>query len=64
MSTFTTKDHRAVVKVYPGPPAYVYVTHDGLGEGEIDAMLAELAGRIPSPCCIIVLPWQLWGDYV
>jgi hypothetical protein len=58
-STFMTKDHRAVVNVYPGPPAYVYVAHDGLTEGEIDAILLELSERIPSPCCIIALPWPL-----
>lgn len=58
-SIFTTQDQRAVVTVYPGPPAYVYVTHDGLTEGEIDAVLLELSWRIPSPCCVIVLPWQL-----
>ena len=40
----------------PGPPAYVYVTHEGLAEGDIDAALAELSWHIPAPCCVIVLP--------
>jgi hypothetical protein len=57
--TFITKDNRAAVTVYPGPPAYVYVAHDGLTEEEIDAVLLELSWRIPSPCCVIMLPWQL-----
>ena len=57
--TLTTKDNRAAVTVYPGPPAYVYVTHDGLTEGEVDAVLLELSWCIPSPCCVVILPQQL-----
>ena len=40
----------------PGPPAYVYVTHEGLTEGDIDVALLELTWHIPAPCCVIVLP--------
>lgn len=57
--TLTTKDRRAVVTVYPGPPAYVYVTQSGLTEEEVDAILLELSWSIPSPCCVLTLPWQL-----
>lgn len=57
--TLTTKDNRAAVTVYPGPPAYVYVTQDGLTEGEVDAILLELSWCIPSPCCVVILPRQL-----
>jgi hypothetical protein len=57
--TLTTKDERLAVTVYPGPPAYVYVTQDGLTEGEVDAGLLELSWSIPSPCCVVLLPRQL-----
>ena len=57
--TLTTKDERAMVTVYPGPPAYVYVTQNGLTEGEVDAVLLELSCCIPSPCCIVILPQQI-----
>lgn len=54
--TLCTADERVTVTVYPGPPAYVYVTHDGVSEGEVDALLLELAWSIPSPCCVVMLP--------
>ena len=57
--TLMTKDTRAAVTVYPGPPAYVYVTQNGLTDEEVEAILLELSWSIPSPCCVLVLPWQL-----
>lgn len=57
--TLTTKDNRAMVTVYPGPPTYVHVAHDGLTEGEIDAVLLEFSWCIPSPCCVVMLPRHL-----
>jgi len=58
--TLTTRDHRAVVTVHPGLPAYVQVIHDGLTGEEIDAVLLELSWCIPSPCCVVTLPRHLW----
>ena len=40
--------------LHSGRPTYVYVTHDGLTEGEVDAALMEMAAQIPSPCLVIV----------
>ena len=54
--TFSAAHGRMKVTVFPGPPAYAYVTHEGLAEGDIDAALAELSWHIPAPCCVIVLP--------
>ena len=54
--TLSAADGRMRVTVYPGSPTYVYVTHDGLTEGDIDAALLELTWHIPAPCCVIVLP--------
>lgn len=54
--TLRSADKRIQVTVYPGLPAYVYVTHEGLTEEEIDAALLELAAQIPAPCGTIVLP--------
>ena len=51
------------VTVYPGSPTYVYVTHDGLTEGDVDAALLELTWHIPAPCCVVVLPQhELWRE--
>jgi len=55
----STTDGHMRVTVQPGPPAYVYVTHEGLTEGEVDAGLSELSWHIPAPCCVIVLPRHL-----
>ncbi len=49
--TLYTADGRVTVTVHPGLPAYAYVTHDGLTEGEVDATLLELSWHIPAPCC-------------
>jgi hypothetical protein len=54
--TLSAADGHMRVTVFPGPPAYIYVTHDGLPEGDIDVALLELAWHIPDPCCVIVLP--------
>ena len=54
--TFSAAAGRMRVTVFPGPPAYIYVTHDGLTEGDIDVALLELTWHIPAPCCVIVLP--------
>ena len=54
--TFSAADGRMRVTVLPGPPTYVYITHDGLTEGDIDVALLELTWHIPAPCCVIVLP--------
>ena len=54
--TLRSADLRLQVTVYPDRPAYVYVTHEGLTEGEVDAALLELATQIPAPCCVVVLP--------
>jgi hypothetical protein len=63
--TLSAADGRMQVTVFPGPPAYVYVTHDGLTEDDIDVALLELTWSIPTPCCVIVLPphgvWWAWG---
>ena len=61
--TFSAAAGRMRVTVFPGPPAYIYVTHDGLTEGDIDVALLELTWHIPAPCCVIVLP-QLEGREV
>jgi hypothetical protein len=58
--TFSAADGHMRATVFPGSPAYVYVTHDGLTEGDIDVALLELTWHIPAPCCVIVLP-QLGG---
>ena len=55
----TAKDERAMVTMYPGLPTYVYVTQNGLTEGEVDAVLLELSWGIPSPCCVVLLPLPL-----
>ena len=49
-------DGRVHVTVYPGRPAYLYVTHDDVSEGEMDAVLLELAAQIPAPCCVVMIP--------
>jgi hypothetical protein len=49
-------DGRVHVTVYPGPPAYLYVTQDRVSEGEIDAVLLDLAAQIPAPCCVVMVP--------
>jgi len=49
-------DGRVHVTVYPGRPAYLYVTHDGVSEGEIDAVLLDLAAQIPAPSCVVMVP--------
>ena len=54
--TLHSGDGRVQVTVHPGCPAYVYVTHDGLTEGEIDAALLGLVAQIPAPCWVITLP--------
>ena len=51
-----SSDERVHVTVHVGRPTYVYVTHDGLTEGEVDATLMDMAAQIPAPCCVIVLP--------
>jgi hypothetical protein len=59
--TLSTADGRVAVTVHPGPPTYAYVTHDGLTESAVDAALLELAGAIPAPCWVVVLPQLLEG---
>jgi len=54
--TLRSTDVRIQVTVYPGRPAYVYATHEGMTEGEIDAALSALTQQIPAPCCVVVLP--------
>jgi len=54
--TLSAADGRMKVTVLPGPPAYVYVTHDGLTEGDIDVALLDLTWHIPAPCYVIVMP--------
>ena len=54
-------DDRLTVVVFPGSPTYVYVTHAGVTEEEIDAALLELTWDIPSPCCVIVQPQAVSG---
>ena len=49
-----SQDGRVHVTLHSGRPTYVYVTHDGLTEGEVDAALMEMAAQIPSPCLVIV----------
>jgi hypothetical protein len=49
-------DSRVYVTVYPGRPAYLYVMQDGVSEGEIDAVLLDLAAQIPAPCCVVMVP--------
>ena len=54
--TLHSGDGRVHATVHRGSPAYVYIIHDGLTEGEIDAALLELAAQMPAPCWVIVLP--------
>ena len=54
--TLHSPDKRVQVTVHASRPAYVYVTHHGLTEGEVDAALMKMAAQIPSPCWVIVLP--------
>lgn len=49
-------DTRIRVTVYPGCPAYIYVTHDNLTEGEVEAALLAMTEQIPAPCCLVILP--------
>jgi hypothetical protein len=49
-------DSRVHVTVHPGRPAYLYVTYDGVSEGEIDAVLLDLAAQIPAPSCVVMIP--------
>ena len=49
-------DDRVHVAVYPGRPTYLYVTYDEVSEGEIDAVLLDLAAQIPAPCCVVMVP--------
>jgi len=51
-----SSDSRIIVTVYPGCPAYIYVTHDNLTDGEVDAALLAMTEQIPAPCCLVVLP--------
>ena len=61
--TLSAAHGRVRVTVCPGPPAYVYVTHDGVTEGDIDSALLELTWYIPAPCCVIVLPQHgVWWE--
>ena len=39
----SSADGRVHVTVYPGRPAYLWVTHAEVSEGEFDAVLLELA---------------------
>jgi hypothetical protein len=57
--TLHSPDGRLTVAVYRGRPTYLYVTHDGLTEDEVDAALLALAEYLPAPCCVIVLPDQV-----
>jgi hypothetical protein len=57
--TLHSPDGRLTVTVYRGRPTYLYVTHDGLTEGEVDAALLALAEQLPAPCWVIVLPGQV-----
>ena len=61
--TFSAAEGRMQVTVFPGPPAYVYVTHAGLTDGDVDVALLELTWHIPAPGCVIVLP-QPGGRHV
>lgn len=54
--TLHSSDERVHVTVYTGRPAYLYVTSDGLSEGEVDAALMEMARQLPAPCCVVLLP--------
>lgn len=60
-------DGRVVATVRPGRPTYVYVTHDNISEGEIDAALMDMAVHIPAPSCVIVVPClhelMVWGRH-
>lgn len=51
-----SSDGRVHVTVYPGRPAYLYVEYDSVDEGEIDAVLLDLAAQIPTPCCVVMVP--------
>ena len=52
----SSPDGRVHVAVYPGHPAYLCVTHCDVSEGEIDAVLLDLAAQIPEPCCVVMAP--------
>ena len=39
---------------YPSRPVYLYVTHDGVNEGEFEAVLLDLAARIPTPSYVVM----------
>ena len=54
--TLHSSDERVHVTVYAGCPAYLYVTSDGLTEGEVDAALMDMAAQLPAPCCVIMHP--------
>jgi hypothetical protein len=49
-------DGRVHVAVYPGHPAYLCVTLGDVSEGEIDAVLLDLAAQIPMPCYVVMVP--------
>jgi hypothetical protein len=51
-----SSDSRVIATVYPGCPAYIYVTHDNLTDGEVDAALLTMTEQIPAPCCLVILP--------
>ena len=53
--TLHSPDSRLTVTVYCGQPAYIYVIHDGLTEGEIDAILIATA-MITSCRCVLGNP--------
>ena len=52
----SSADGRVHVTVYPGRPAYLWVTHAEVSEGEFDAVLLELAMQVPAPCCVVMVP--------
>ena len=60
----SSADGRVHVTVYPGRPAYLCVTHAEVNEGEIDAVLLDLAAQIPEPCCVVMVPamMQIHGN--
>ena len=49
-------DGRVHVAVCSGHPAYLCVTHWDVSEGEIDAVLLDLAAQIPMPCYVVMVP--------
>jgi hypothetical protein len=49
-------EHRVSVTIHPGLRARVEVVHERLTEGEVEAVLMDLAAEIPSPYILIVLP--------